>query len=125
MHTPVLNQNASQLRRFLFAGAGFAGIASLAFLASCLLRDRLAAGLSSSFDFVGWFVVILFHMAGCYLCADMAVELYRGHRASCSTWADGQHFEVVARVCIFTLIALVLFYWIAYEGMLEPERGSL
>jgi hypothetical protein len=124
---------AGQMRRLLFALASGCSISALAFLIYCIIQGRLytyppATDMASVSDFRDWLIrwlrIIILHLVGSYLCADLLVELYR-HRISSNTiWTDRRHFKIVLRVWITTLAGLYILYSAAYKAMLDPVYGS-
>ena len=124
---------ASQMRRLLFALATGCSISALAFFIYCIIQGRLvtyapATDMASVSDFRDWLIrwlrIIILHLVGAYLCADLLVELYRLRPASNTIWTDRRHFKIVLRVWFIILAGLYLLYSVAYKAMLNPVYGS-
>jgi hypothetical protein len=133
MNTFAFVGPVNQMRRSLFILANACGICALSFLANCIVQGRLityTVGLDimSASDFRDWLIVrlaiILLHVGGCYLCANLVVELIHRWKSSGAIWTNREHFKTVFVVFIVILACVILIEFLANLAMLDPRSSN-
>jgi len=117
MNAFQLTQPAGRFRKGLFIVAGICTLALLPVAIYGLLTRNTFAGLILWLDWpmcdIVPFVVIFF-------LADLISE-FRGHFSSVEyPWTDERHFIFTGVVGFFLTSALLFYYWVHVQAMVEP-----
>jgi hypothetical protein len=82
----------------------------------------------SASDFRDWLIVrlgiILLNVGGCYLCANLMVELIRRRKPSGANWTNREHSKIVFKAFLLILAGVMLFEFLANQAMVDPRSSN-